>query len=63
MLLGPAEAKVGDHVFVVGGVITPLILRQNRENYTLVGDSYVHGLSEGLTSAEMTWHIKKLLIC
>lgn len=61
-LLGPAEAQPGDRVCVVGGASSPLILRENGDTYSLVGDSYVHGLVDEITADSMVWDMKKLVI-
>lgn len=57
------EAKVGDHVAVLVGSRVPFILRKAQEGmaggrdneYTLIGDAYIHGLmhGRGLDLAEM----------
>jgi hypothetical protein len=59
--LVPGICRLGDHVVLVGGVTTPLILRPNGEatiqsedgkpktipTWELIGDCYVHGIMKG----------------
>ncbi|KAK5678032.1 hypothetical protein LTR17_027670 [Elasticomyces elasticus] len=40
-------AMVGDRVALLGGGWTPFILREHSSQYTMVGDSYIHGLMNG----------------
>ncbi len=55
MGLVPACTKVGDEVFLLGGVTVPFVLRQREEKrYVLVGDSYIHGVMEGELAETMT---------
>jgi hypothetical protein len=44
MGLAPAETRVGDSVALFKGGGSPLVMRREGENWTLVGDSYVHGM-------------------
>lgn len=62
ILLGPAEAKPGDKISVVGGAISPLVLRESGGTYTLVGDLHVFGLVDELSEDSMVWDMKKLVI-
>lgn len=46
--LGPASAEPGDIICVILGAYHPVILRPtSNEQYTVIGDCYVHGLSGG----------------
>nr|XP_036582656.1 heterokaryon incompatibility protein [Colletotrichum truncatum]KAF6791447.1 heterokaryon incompatibility protein [Colletotrichum truncatum] len=51
--LGPAEAEVGDEIWLVKGGRMPLLLRKNRseasdgESYSLVNEVYLHGVMHG----------------
>jgi hypothetical protein len=54
MGIGPRNLTRGDHIVIVRGASIPFILRpsevgeiQGRPVYTLVGEAYVHGISEG----------------
>jgi hypothetical protein len=47
MCLLPAHAEEGDHIVVVLGGHTPLLLRRKGDCYSIVGDCYVHGLMDG----------------
>jgi hypothetical protein len=40
--------KPGDHVSILGGGWTPFVLRKSSDSfYTMLGESYVHGLMDG----------------
>lgn len=47
--LVPSSTEVGDEVHVLGGVTVPFVLRATAETqkYTLIGDSYIHGIMDG----------------
>ncbi len=45
--LGPADAKEGDILCILLGVRVPLVLRQERNHYTIIGDCYVDGVMDG----------------
>ncbi|KAK6824580.1 hypothetical protein PG987_012074 [Apiospora arundinis] len=45
--LGHPDAAVGDMVAVLRGGPVPYVLRGNKENHTLVGECYVHGIMDG----------------
>ncbi|KAK2760598.1 heterokaryon incompatibility protein [Colletotrichum kahawae] len=51
--LGPAEAQVGDDIWLMRGGRMPLILRNSaatggfNEEYLLVGEAYIHGIMHG----------------
>jgi hypothetical protein len=49
--LVPSTCRLGDHVVLVGGVMTPLILRGKGggtiTTWEFVGDAYVHGIMKG----------------
>ncbi|KAH8744029.1 heterokaryon incompatibility protein-domain-containing protein [Hyaloscypha sp. PMI_1271] len=43
----PGETMQGDHICVLLGCSTPLIMRRCGENYRVVGECYVHGIMNG----------------
>jgi hypothetical protein len=48
--LAPHEAKVGDEIFVFYGGAVPFVLRpvsKEESTYTLIGESYIHGIMYG----------------
>ena len=45
--LGPAEASTGDVISVLGGLQIPLVLRQVKEHFIIIGACYVHGIMDG----------------
>jgi hypothetical protein len=49
--LVPSICRLDDHVVLVGGVTTPLILRKKGEGtdatWEFIGDAYVHGIMKG----------------
>jgi len=45
--LVPSLCRLGDHVVLVGGVMTPLILREGEDTWEFIGDTYVHGIMKG----------------
>ena len=45
--LVPSICRLGDHVVLVGGVMTPLILREGEGTWEFIGDAYVHGIMKG----------------
>ena len=47
MGLAPDIAQKGDKICLVLGCCTPLIIRGGGPNYSLVGESYVHGIMDG----------------
>ena len=47
LCLLPAEAKIGDSIALLQGGATPYVLRAAGEEYTLVGEAYVHGIMYG----------------
>lgn len=47
MGLAPDIAEVGDKISLVSGCCTPLILIHDGPNFSLVGESYVHGVMDG----------------
>ncbi|KAI1331576.1 HET-domain-containing protein [Xylariaceae sp. FL0255] len=48
MGLGPRETKPGDHVLILQGHCTPILARgTEKNNWKVVGDTYVHGIMEG----------------
>lgn len=47
MGLAPDIAQVGDKICLVSGCCTPLIIRGDGSNFSLVGESYVHGVMDG----------------
>ena len=42
-----ASGEVGDEIWIVKGCPTPLALRREGGRYTLIGESYVHGVMRG----------------
>ncbi|KAH8769679.1 heterokaryon incompatibility protein-domain-containing protein [Hyaloscypha sp. PMI_1271] len=53
--LGPALLREGDLCCILFGARVPFILRRVRDNYQLVGESYVHGIMKG--EAVVDWMI------
>lgn len=57
--LGPEFVQVGDTLWVISGVMTPLIFRSaslnNREPYKVVGETYLHGMMNGEEVKNHTW--------
>ncbi|PMD28931.1 hypothetical protein L207DRAFT_380461, partial [Hyaloscypha variabilis F] len=47
MGLAPSTAREGDLVCVLLGGDVPFILRPSKSNYSLIGESYVHGIMDG----------------
>ena len=47
MGLAPDIARAGDKICLVLGCCTPLIIRGGGPNFSLVGESYVHGVMDG----------------
>ncbi|KAJ4024578.1 hypothetical protein NW752_003145 [Fusarium irregulare] len=45
--MGLESVEVGDEVWVVRGCPTPLVFRREEEKFSLVGESYVHGVMNG----------------
>jgi hypothetical protein len=47
--IAPGAAKVGDHIFFLQGARVPFVLRQteSQDEYTLIGECYVHGHMDG----------------
>lgn len=45
--LAGKSVEVGDHVVLVEGLETPLVLRRKGEQWKIVGDCYVHGVMNG----------------
>ncbi|KAF5568397.1 heterokaryon incompatibility (het-6OR allele) [Fusarium phyllophilum] len=41
------STMVGDEIWVVSGCPTPLVLRSRGQQYTLIGETYVHGIMHG----------------
>lgn len=62
--LGPPDAQVGDIACILFGCSVPVILRPHpgqEKHFTLVGESYIHGLMEGeaLTGRDKkTWEFE-----
>jgi Heterokaryon incompatibility protein (HET) len=46
--LAPAETQEGDFVCVLRGCCVPVVLRKEGDHFLFVGDSYIHGLMDGL---------------
>ena len=47
MGLGPAQLTIGDHICVFYGGNIPVVLRQDEEEFVLLGQAYVHGIMDG----------------
>ncbi|CAG8980594.1 hypothetical protein HYALB_00013577 [Hymenoscyphus albidus] len=49
MGLGPYNASVGDHVYILFGVDVPFVLRrmESKGNFRIIGDCYTHGFMDG----------------
>jgi hypothetical protein len=45
--LGPVKARQGDHVCILYGCSVPLIFREIKSGFSLVGEAYVHGFMDG----------------
>lgn len=45
--LAPAETEIGDSVAMIKGAKTPVVLREEGENWIVVGSVYVHGMMYG----------------
>jgi hypothetical protein len=45
--LVPERARVGDIVCVLLGGDVPFVLRRGEENYTIIGEAYIHGFMDG----------------
>jgi hypothetical protein len=45
--LGPIKARQGDHVCILYGCSVPLIFRELKGGFSLVGEAYVHGFMDG----------------
>jgi hypothetical protein len=62
--LVPLDTKVNDRVSILYGEKTPYILRQQGPDFTLVGETYVHGLMNGeaLEDPEFQGRVRKIRI-
>lgn len=47
MKLAPVGAEVRDLLAICEGGNLPLVLRANGENFEFIGESYVHGITDG----------------
>ena len=47
--LGPCSIPEGDEIWMLENALVPFILRkeEHRENYTLVGEAYLHDFMQG----------------
>jgi len=43
----PRSAAIGDMICVIAGAAVPFTIRPNRNGYTLIGQTYLHGLMTG----------------
>ena len=51
MGLGPFFTLPFDRIFIIPGVVTPLVMRPTRKGrYRFIGQCYVHGLGDVLES-------------
>jgi hypothetical protein len=54
MGLGPASMKVGDGVWLLQGAGVPFVLREvERAQFTLMGETYLHGFMDGKMAEEL----------
>lgn len=44
--LAPRQAQIGDAAVLLADSEAPLVLRKSGDRYRLVGDCYIHGLTE-----------------
>ncbi|KAF5595264.1 heterokaryon incompatibility 6 OR allele [Fusarium subglutinans] len=52
MGLGTCAADINDKIVVLGGCNTPLILRENKGGWKLIGECYTHGVMYGEAAAK-----------
>jgi hypothetical protein len=45
--LGPIKARQGDHICILYGCSVPLVFREIKGGFSLVGEAYVHGFMDG----------------
>jgi len=45
--MGYESVEEGDEIWIVRGCPTPLVLRRSEEGFSLIGESYVHGVMRG----------------
>lgn len=47
--LVPGDVQVGDNIVIFKGAVVPFILRgtDGPDNYTLIGEAYIHGIMHG----------------
>ncbi|KAK5698874.1 hypothetical protein LTR97_006523 [Elasticomyces elasticus] len=45
--LAPGAARLGDCIAVIAGCSVPMVLRQKRDGWKIVGECYVHGVMDG----------------
>jgi hypothetical protein len=47
--LGPCSMRAGDEVWMIQNALVPFILRKEEqgENYTMIGEAYLHGFMQG----------------
>ena len=62
MGLGPKDIKNGDIVSVLLGGQVPFILRKLDDTYTLIGESYVHGIMNGEALDDADFEIQEFRI-
>jgi hypothetical protein len=53
MGLGPARAKLGDHICLLMGCDIPILLRSEGDHFVLVGEAYVHGFMQGEAGSDI----------
>jgi hypothetical protein len=58
--LGPAYTRSGDITAILPGCSVPMILRRSGDEFTVVGDSYVHGIMNGEAVADLQTSINML---
>ena len=53
MGLGPARAKLGDHICLLMGCDIPILLRSEGDHFVLVREAYVHGFMQGEADSDL----------
>jgi hypothetical protein len=63
MGFGAMGANVGDQVCILGGGLTPFILRNRNTHFEMIGDSYLHGMMQGEMLDLGKPEVKRFKIC
>ena len=53
MGLGPARAKLRDHICLLMGCDIPILLRSEGDHFVLVGEAYIHGFMQGEAESDI----------